>query len=103
MNYFMDWRLMYLKKELERVNEEINKMEKLEAVLLKEAKKLPKGKVRCAKKGKSYQYYDGKKYLNKTKQQYVRNVITREYDEKMVSLIRERKENLKKIKQIYGF
>ena len=58
---------------------ELNNLKQIEEEIIKVIKEAPAGNFRCSKNRSYYQYYQGEKYLDKSKRDYVKKIAQREY------------------------
>lgn len=90
---------MNQKNMSKRIKKELLELRNLEKKVKLSIGKAPKGKLRCAIKGKSYQYYIGKKYLGKDKKKMVEDIANREYQEKLLPKIQKKIRMLEKYEE----
>ncbi len=89
-----------IKKE---IDDEIEKMEELEKTLMMLNKHAPKGNLRCAKKGNSFQYYNGKEYLGKNRRKLIESMANHDYYEELLRLVCEKKDKLERMLDLLKF
>ena len=94
---------MNTKQTLREITTELRKMRKVEQEIIQKNKSAPKGKLRCAAKGNSFQYYLGEKYLDKTNKKLVADIANREYREKLLTVLRERIKVYERLEHLYHY
>ena len=110
---------MNMKMIKDEVYKEIIKMNKLEEEIKEKEKKLKekekkfkadnknmkayKGKLRCATKGDSYQYYLGTKYLSKKEPNLIEDIANSEYCKDLKKLVREKLIKLEQMRNLVEY
>lgn len=94
----------------DEVYREIKKMKELEGKIREKEKKLRtdnrkdyKGKLRCATKGNSYQYYSGTKYLSKKELNLIEDIANSEYCHDLKNLVKEKLKKLEQMKKLIEY
>ncbi len=80
---------------------ELNNLKQIEEEIIKEIKEAPEGSFRCSKNRSYYQYYQGEKYLDKTKRDYVKKIAQRDYCLKMKDKVSEIRQSIKHLIKLY--
>lgn len=91
---------MNLTHHLPELEKEFKETQNLKKKLEKEISKLPSGNLRCAKKKGSFQYYIGKKYLDKSQKSLITKIATREYYEQLLKIANTKLMSLQKLKKL---
>ena len=85
------------------ITEEIKRMNALAEQIMEQNKHVPKGNLRCATVGNSFQYYNGTKYLGKKKRKLAEEMANRDYNEELLILIREKTARLEKLMKALSY
>ena len=82
---------------------EIDEMGKIKRKLESSIQKAPQGHIRCSKRGNGFQYFIGNKYLNKTNGKLIKDIVNREYQEKLLPKIDKKIKMLERFKNIIEY
>lgn len=86
-----------------KIKKELNELRTLEKKIKAYISKAPEGKLRCAHKGKSFQYYIGKVYLGKDKKKMIEDIANREYQEKLLPKVQKKIRMLERCEECLKF
>ena len=78
-------------------------LKKTEKRIVASIEKAPPGKLRCATKGNSFQYYNGTTYLGKDKAKFISEIANREYLEKLLPLIKRKIKKLEDCRRCLNY
>lgn len=86
---------------LRRIQEELKHIKQVEEIIERTLKDAPKGTLRCSTSRGYYQYYQGRKYLNKDKKEFIKQLAQKEYCMNMKNTVKKVKRNLESLIKIY--
>ena len=88
--------------KMNKIEEEIKEKEKMFKTDNKN-KNAYKGKLRCATKGNSYQYYSGTKYLSKKELNLIEDIANSKYCKDLKNLVREKLKKLEQMRKLIEY
>lgn len=86
---------------LKILENELNNIKQIEEEIIKTIKEAPEGNFRCSKNRSYYQYYQGEKYLDKSKRDYVKKIAQRDYCLKIKDKVLEISHSIKQLIKLY--
>ena len=86
---------------LKKLQEELKHLEKIEYEIDKTIKEAPKGNLRCSTSRGCFQYYQGRKYLNKEKREFVKQLAQKEYCLSIKNDVLKLKKNMELLVKVY--
>ena len=86
---------------LRKLEEELIRMKQVEEEVEHTIKRAPEGTLRCSTSRGYYQYYKGKKYLDKNKREYIKQLAQKEYCLSIKNTVKKIKRSLEALIQIY--
>ena len=86
---------------LRKLEEELIRMKQVEEEIEHTIKRAPEGTLRCSTSRGYYQYYKGKKYLDKNKREYIKQLAQKEYCLSIKNTVKKIKRSLEALIQIY--
>lgn len=86
---------------LKKLEKEIERLSIIERNINQTIKEAPEGNLRCAKSKGYFQYYQGKKYLNKNQKNYIKQLAQKEYCLDIKTEVNKRRKKLEELAEMY--